>query len=391
MKNLFYDKKFRARIYQIGLAVFLFWLIYTIFTNTLESVQTRGISTGFDFLKQPSGFAIVQNLVDYTPKSTYGRAFLVGLLNTILVAVLGVVFASILGFIIGISRLSKNFLISSLASIYVEIFRNIPLLLQIFFWYHAVLKPLPGPRELHKAGDIISVSLNNRGLFLPKLELLAGSGFVLWAIVIAVVTIVILKIYSNKKKEKTGLDFPFFLVSLGIFFGVPLLAFIIATINNNAFPFTFSYATMTRFALKGGFPIIPEFISLLLALSIYTASFIAEIVRAGIQSVSYGQTEAAHSVGLNRKRTLKLVLIPQSLRVIIPPLISQYLNLTKNSSLAAAIAYPDIVSVFAGTVLNQTGQALEIIAITMGIYLLLSLLTSLFLNWYNQQILLKER
>ena len=390
MKNLFYDKKFRSKIYQISLALILIWLIYTIFQNTLTSVEKRGISTGFSFLKEPSGFAIVQSLVDYTPSSSYGRAFIVGLINTILVAVLGVFFATVLGFIIGIARLSKNFFISALASFYVEIFRNIPLLLQIFFWYHAVLKPLPGPRTLYKSGDSVAFSLNNRGFFLPKLELLTGSGFVLWSIIIAIISVFFLKKYATRYKEKTGKYLPILKYSLFLIFGLPILVTIIITLIHS-FPFDFSYAKMTRFSLNGGFSIIPEFISLLLALSIYTASYIAEIVRAGIQSVNYGQTEAAFSIGLNRKKMLKLILIPQSLRVIIPPLISQYLNLTKNSSLAAAIAYPDIVSVFAGTVLNQTGQALEIIAITMGIYLLLSLLTSLFLNWYNQQILIKER
>ena len=390
MKNFLYDKKFRAKLYQVILIVFLIWLIYSIFQNTLDSINERGITTGFSFLNQPSGFAIVQSLIEYTPQSTYATAFFVGLINTILIAVLGVAIATILGFIIGIARLSKNILISSLASIYVEIFRNIPLLLQIFFWYHAILKPLPIPRAIHNKGDIVIFSANSRGIYLPKLELLSGSGFVFFSILLALIVIFGFNIYVKRKKQKTGKDTPLLLYSLLILVFFPLITTVFISINNT-FPFSLSYAEMSRFNLKGGFVVIPEFMSLLIALSTYTASFIAEIVRAGIQAVSYGQTEAAFSIGLNRKKTLRLILIPQALRVIIPPLISQYLNLTKNSSLAAAIAYPDIVSVFAGTVLNQTGQALEIIGITMAIYLFLSLVTSLFLNWYNKQILIKER
>lgn len=390
MKNLFYDKKFRAKAYQIILVLLLGYLIYIIFQNTLDSVQKRGITTGFSFLNQPAGFGIVQSLVEYTPANSYGRAFLVGLLNTILVAVLGILFTTILGFTIGIARLSKNFLVASLASAYVEIFRNIPLLLQIFFWYHAVLKALPGPRELHKSGETVLFSINNRGIYLPKLELLAGSQLVFLNIFLAIIIVIFVRYYAKKYKENTGKSFPSLLIASVVLLGLPLLT-IISVSFAKGFPFTLSYPQMSRFALQGGFPIIPEFISLLLAISIYTASFVAEIVRSGIQAVNYGQTEAAYSLGLSKAKIIKFILIPQAMRVIIPPLINQYLNVTKNSSLAAAIAYPDIVSVFAGTVLNQTGQALEILAITMGIYLLLSLLTSLFLNWYNQQILLKER
>ncbi len=388
--KFFYERKFRERAYQVILIVFLAAFFWLIFQNTFELIETLGIATGFDFLKQPAGFEIIQTLIDYTPESTYGRVFIVGLLNTIVISVIGIILATFLGCLIGIARLSQNFLVSSLAASYVSIFRNVPLLLQIFFWYHAVLKPLPGPRELHQKGDIVSFSINNRGFYFPKIELEFGSSIVLWGVLFAMIVIFFLCKYTQKLKETTGKEFPLFSSSLVMFFGLPLFLMVIITILFG-FPFSLSYAEMERFELEGGFSVIPEFISLLLALTIYTASFIAEIVRSGIQAVDYGQTEAANSMALKKVKILRLVILPQALRIIIPPLISQYLNLTKNSSLAAAIAYPEIVSVFAGIALNQTGQALEIIAMTMAIYLLLSLSTSMFLNWYNRRIMLKEK
>ena len=387
----FYDAKFRGYAYQIIAAIALFVLLLTIFQNTLHSIQSRGITTGFGFLKDPANFSIIQTLIPYNISNSYGRVFFVGLLNTILIAVIGVILATFLGFIVGIMRLSKNFLIAKIAAIYVELFRNIPLLLQIFFWYHAVLKPLPNPQSLYQKGELVAFGINNRGLYFPSLVPETGFNFFFWSIVIALVIIVGLKIYTKRLKENTGREFPLFTTSIAVFFGLPILVLAISFLAVGMLPFSFSYSQMQTYELSGGFKIIPEFISLLLALVIYTASFIAENVRSGLQAVDYGQTESAYALGCSRAQTTRLILIPQALKVIIPPLINQYLNLTKNSSLAAAVAYPEIVSVFAGTALNQTGQALEILGITMGIYLLLSILTSLFLNWYNQKILIKER
>ena len=391
LQKKIYDKKFRAILYQVTLAVLLVLLFWFIFQNTLSAVRSRGISTGFSFFSQPAGFSIAQSLIEYNPALSYGRAFLVGLLNTILVAAIGILLATILGFVIGIARLSKNFLIAKLAASYVEIFRNIPVLLQIFFWYHAVLKPLPGPRTLYQKGDIIAFSINNRGIYLPKLVPEAGASYFFISVLVALIVMFAIRSYARKLKEKTGKEIAVFKLSLLSLFGLPLCVFVLLSLFYGNIPFSTSVAEMGKYELTGGFIIIPEFISLLCALVIYTASFIAEIVRSGIQAINYGQTEASYSVGLSKGKTIKLILVPQALKIIIPPLISQHLNLIKNSSLAAAIAYPDIVSVFAGTVLNQTGQALEIIGITMGIYLLLSILTSLFLNWYNAQKILRER
>ena len=391
LQKKIYDKKFRAILYQVTLAVLLVCLFWFIFQNTLTAIRSRGISTGFSFFSQPAGFSIAQSLIEYNPALSYGRAFLVGLLNTILVAAIGILLATILGFVIGIARLSKNFLIAKLAASYVEIFRNIPVLLQIFFWYHAVLKPLPGPRTLYQKGDIIGFSINNRGIYLPQLVPDAGAGYFIISILVALIVVFVIRRYAEKLKASTGKEIAVFRLSLLALFGIPLCVFILVGVFYGNLPFSTSSAEMGKYELEGGLVIIPEFISLLFALVIYTASFIAEIVRSGIQAINYGQTEAAYSVGLNKRKTIKLILVPQALKIIIPPLISQHLNLIKNSSLAAAIAYPDIVSVFAGTVLNQTGQALEIIGITMAVYLLLSLSTSIFLNWYNAQKLLKER
>ncbi len=391
LQKRIYDKKFRAILYQITLALLLVLLFWFIFQNTLSAVRSRGISTGFSFLSQPAGFSIAQSLIEYHPALSYGRAFVVGALNTILVAAIGILLATFLGFFIGIAKLSKNFLIAKLASAYVELFRNVPLLLQIFFWYHAVLKPLPGPRSLYQQGDIIAFSINNRGVYLPKIIPEAGAGYFLISILVAIIAVFMIKKYGSKLKETTGKEIAVFRLSVLTLFGVPLLVLALTSLFQGEIPLSTSHAEMGKYELEGGLVIIPEFISLLLALSIYTASFIAEIVRSGIQAINQGQTEAADSIGLSKGKTIKLILVPQALKIIIPPLISQHLNLIKNSSLAAAIAYPDIVSVFAGTVLNQTGQALEIIGITMAIYLLLSILTSVFLNWYNAKKLLQER
>jgi general L-amino acid transport system permease protein len=301
----------------------------------------------------------------------------------LLVAFIGIILATILGFIIGIARLSPNWVISRIAYVYIEIVRNIPLLLQIFFWYFAVLRAVPNPRNsIELPGDIF---VNNRGVFAPRPIFESGSGLAGIALLVAIAAIFFIKQWAHKRQEATGEQFPVFWTAVGLIIGLPLLGLIVT-----GFPIGVDYPALKGFNFVGGIKVTPEFMSLLLALSIYTASFIAEIVRAGILAVSHGQTEASHALGLRQGPTLRLVIIPQAMRVIIPPLTSQYLNLTKNSSLAVAIAYPDLVSV-GGTILNQTGQAIEIIGIWMVVYLSLSLLTSAFMNWYNQRMALVER
>jgi general L-amino acid transport system permease protein len=319
------------------------------------------------------------HLIDYSEESSYGRAFLVGLLNTLLVSALGIFFATILGFVVGLSRLSSNWLVARLAGVYVEIVRNIPLLLQIFFWYFAMIVPLPLPRHSMAMGG--TIFLNNRGLHFPVPIFEAGFSMVLLALFIAMVTVILVKRWARRRREATGQHFPTFYLSMGTMIILPLIAVILTD-----FPVSWEIPELRGFNFVGGFVVIPELMALLIALSVYTASFIAEIVRAGVQSVGRGQVEAAYSLGLKPGQTLRFVIIPQALRVIIPPLTSQYLNLTKNSSLAVAIAYPELVSVFMGTVLNQTGQAIEVIAMTMAVYLTISLAISFFMNWYNRSI-----
>ncbi|MDP6788887.1 MAG: amino acid ABC transporter permease, partial [Rhodospirillales bacterium] len=327
--------------------------------------ETRGIASGFEFLGRTAGFSIGESLIPYSEEHSYGRAFLVGLLNTILVAVVGVVLATILGFIVGIARLSSNWLLSKLAGVYIEIMRNIPVLLQIFFWYFAVLRTVPSPRQSLSFFD--SFFLNKRGLYTPAPIFESGFWLIPTAFLVAIVAIFFLARWARRRQDLTGRQFPVFSTSMGLFFGLPFLAAVFT-----GFPLSWEYAELKGFNFQGGMVLTPEFMALLVALSMYTASYIAEIVRAGIMAVSHGQTEAARALGLRPGPTLRLIIVPQALRVIIPPLTSQYLNLTKNSSLAAAIAYPDLVLVFAGTTLMQTGQAVEIIAITMAVYLFLS-------------------
>ena len=381
--SIFYDPKRRGIFFQLLLIAFLIYFGYEIVTNTMANLARQNIASGFGFLHTTAGFGIIQTLIAYSEESSYGQALLVGFLNTLLVAFIGVILATILGFIIGIARLSPNWVISRLAYAYIEICRNIPLLLQIFFWYFAVLRAVPNPRNsVRLPGDIF---LNNRGFFTPRPVFGEGAGLVGIALLIAIVAIFFVRHWAAKRQEATGEQFPVFWTGLGLIVGLPLLALIVT-----GFPITLDFPELKGFNFVGGTKVTPEFMSLLLALSIYTAAFIAEIVRAGIQAVSHGQTEAAHALGLRQGPTLRLVIIPQAMRVIIPPLTSQYLNLTKNSSLAVAIAYPDLVSI-GGTILNQTGQAIEIIGIWMVVYLSLSLLTSAFMNWYNQRMALVER
>ena len=374
----------RALVFQVVLVVVIVAFGYYLMNNTLSNMEQRGIKTGFDFLTNEAGFGILQSLIPYDETYSYGRTFTVGLLNTLLVAGLGIVFATLLGFIMGVARLSSNWLVARLATVYIEIFRNIPLLLQIMFWYFAVLQPLPRPRQSLELGEV--VFLNNRGMYLPKPVPEDGFGIVLIAFLAAIAAVFVIARWARRRQEATGQQFPVFWVGLGLLVGLPMAVFLLG-----GSPMHLEYPELKGFNFRGGLEIIPELAALVLALSIYTGTFIAEAVRSGIQSVSHGQTEAASALGLRPNLTLKLVTIPQAMRVIIPQLTSQYLNLTKNSSLATAIGYPDLVNVFAGTTLNQTGQAVEVIAMTMAVYLTISLTISLFMNWYNKRVQLVER
>lgn len=382
--NPLYNPTFRSIAFQAIAIALLVFFVYTIVNNALNNLAARGIATGFGFLDQTAGFGIGFSTIDYVETDTYATTFFVGLLNTALVSVLGIIFATILGFVMGIARLSSNWLVSRFAAVYIETFRNIPLLLQIFFWYFAVLQALPNPRDSISLGE--AIFLNVRGLNLPAPIWEPGSGFVIAAFVIGIALTIGIGIWARNKQRLTGQQTPMLPIGLALIVGLPVIVFFLM-----GSPISAEYPVLKGFNFRGGVTIIPELAALLVALSVYTATFIAEIVRSGINAVSYGQTEAAMSLGLPRTRTLKLVVIPQALRIIIPPLTSQYLNLTKNSSLAMAIGYPDLVSVFAGTTLNQTGQAIEIIAMTMGVYLTLSLLTSVLMNLYNKKVALVER
>jgi general L-amino acid transport system permease protein len=382
---LTHDRRFRSIAYQVVLSAIVLFLVYEAAKNAIANLARANIATGFGFWDVTAGFDISQTLIEYSAQSsTYGRAFVVGLLNTLLVAAIGIVFATILGILIGIARLSRNWLVARLAGVYVELIRNIPLLLQLYFWYNAVLKALPEARDSVVVRG--SFFLNNRGLFMPKPIFDVGSGFVFESIAVALVAIIALHAYAARKQRRTGKRPRVLALSLALLVGLPLGVYFLA-----GAPIEIEYPQAGRFNIGGGLEILPEFAALTFGLVVYTAAFIAEAVRAGIGAVAKGQTEAAYALGLRPGPALRLVVIPQAMRVIVPPLTNQYLNLTKNSSLAVAIGYPDLVQIFAGTVLNITGQAVEVIAITMAVYLAISLFTSLVLNWYNARIALVER
>ena len=378
------DPKYRALFFQILLIAALGYFFYTIVQNTLDNMNARGVSTGFGFMSEPAGFDILQTLIPFDSTYSFGRSFLAGVLNTLLVTILGIIFATLLGFIVGIARLSNNWLVSKIATVYIETFRNIPLLIQIIFWYTLIVGSLPAVRDSLSLFD--SFFLNQRGINIPSPIYESGIIYTLIAFIVGIIASFILRKWAHKRQETTGQQFPVFLSILGLIILFPVIVYFIT-----GSPITWDVPKLGRFNLQGGATVIPELVGLLLALVIYTAAFIAEIVRSGIKAVSHGQSEAALSVGLTPGQNLRLVVIPQALRVIIPPLTSQYLNLFKNSSLAAAIGYPDLVAVFMGTTLNQTGQAVEIVAVTMGVYLLVSLLISMFMNWYNAKMSLVER
>ncbi|MCE6962264.1 amino acid ABC transporter permease [Enterobacter sp. MW07] len=374
----------RAWLFQILAILAVLAVAIYLIHNTVTNLSNRGITSGFAFLDRGAGFGIVQHLIDYDEGDTYGRVFLVGLLNTLLVSALCIVFASILGFFLGLARLSDNWLLRKISTIYIETFRNIPPLLQIFFWYFAVLRNLPGPRQAVNAFEL--AFLSNRGLYIPSPQMAEGLlPFIAALVIVAAISIGLFR-YNRAYQIKTGQLRRTWPVTLGLLIVLPLLAhWIFGPALHWDVP------ALRGFNFRGGMVLIPELAALTLALSIYTSAFIAEIIRAGIQAVPYGQHEAARSLGIPNPVTLRQVIIPQAMRVIIPPLTSQYLNIVKNSSLAAAIGYPDMVSLFAGTVLNQTGQAIETIAITMSVYLIISLTISLLMNLYNRRIALVER
>jgi general L-amino acid transport system permease protein len=377
------DPKVRSILFQIILLLVLAFMAYEIVVNTMSNLKSRNIASGFGFLSKTSGFDIIQSLIPYSSASTYGRAILVGFYNTLLVSGLSIVAATIIGFIMGVARLSKNWLIARIGTFYVEIFRNIPLLLWIFIFYSAVLQPLPGPREALNFFDMFFLS--NRGFMMPKPIFGAGSMLGFAGLALGVILAIVIARWSKARQMATGQTFPVLWTSLALILGLPLLGFAVA-----GFPLHWEFPELKGFNFAGGIDVIPELIAMFLALSIYTGTYVAEAVRAGIMAVSHGQTEASYALGLRPGKALRLVVIPQAMRVIIPPLASTYLSLTKNSSLAVAIGYPDLVAT-GGIVLNQSGQAIEIVGIFMFVYLTLSLITAGLMNWFNARMKLVER
>lgn len=365
--------------FQILFVAALIWLAFEIVENARANLAAQRITSGFGFLENNAGFDVSQSLIPYSGSDSYVRVFFVGLLNTLVVAVVGIFFATILGFLVALGRLSPNWLLSRIAGGYVELVRNLPLLFQLLFWYKAVLAALPNPRQSYSMFDWVFVS--NRGLVIPKAIASPGFDPFLIALVVAVIAAIFLRHHARRQLLDKGRKLIVWPYVLGVLIGLPLLAMLIF-----GKPFTLEFPTLRGFNFAGGSRLIPEFVALVLALSTYTAAFIAEIVRAGIVSVHKGQMEAGSSLGLSRGQTLRMIVVPQAMRVILPPLTNQYLNLTKNSSLAVAIGYPDLVSVFAGTTLSQTGQAIEIISITMGVYLLISLVTSAIMSFYGWRL-----
>ena len=364
---------------QILFVAALVWIGYEIVANARANLQAQRITSGFGFLNNTAGFDVSQSLIPYSGSDTYTRVFLVGLLNTLLVSIIGIFFATVIGFLVALGRLSPNWVLSRISGGYVELIRNLPVLFQILFWYLAVLSALPNPRQ--SISLFGSFFLSNRGLVVPKPIAHGGLEPFALAILVAIVASLLLQRYARRQLFESGRLVKIWPYVVGLLIGLPL-----ATALLFGAPVTFEMPELKGFNFSGGSRIIPEFVALTVALSTYTAAFIAEIVRAGIQSVHKGQMEAGSSLGLQRGSVLRLIVVPQAMRVILPPLTNQYLNLTKNSSLAVAIGYPDLFSVFAGTTLSQTGQAIEIIAITMGVYLSISLITSAVMSFYGWRI-----
>ena len=377
------DPRIRSIFFQAILVAVLLFLLWEIVQNTAANLQKLNKDLGFAFLSKTAGFDIIQQLVPYSSSSNYGMALYVGFLNTVLISILGIGGATVIGFIMGIMRLSKNWLAARIATVYIDFFRNVPLLLQIFIWYKFVIQFLPDQKVALNPLGLFFIS--NRGLMMPRPEFgdlawLSGLGFLA-----AIILSYLVRRWARIRQAATGQPFPVFLTSLALLVLLPLSGLALA-----GFPVIWDIPQKTVFNFRGGYTVIPELIAMFLALSIYTGTFIAEAVRAGVQSVSHGQTEASHALGLRNASTLRLVVVPQAMRVVIPPLASTYLSLTKNSSLAVAIGYPDLMAT-GGTVLNQTGKAIEIVSLWMVVYLSLSLLTSLFMNWFNARMKLVER
>ena len=382
------NNKIKKLIPQV-LTILFVVLIFGFFTlNAQVNMDNRGIDFGFGFLKQEASFDMQFTLLDYDGQDSYMWAYVVALLNTLLVSFLGIIFCTILGVIIGVSRLSQNFLIRNSAAWYVEFFRNIPLLLQIFFWYYAALRALPLPETAEPWFGVTYMTI--KGYYIPSM-IWENLNVFLSSLIAAIVSIIFVRIYARRLQEREGKQIPIFYISICLLIILPLLSFLIGGVKLEFELPVLKQLAKTSFIYEGGISLPPELIALVVALSLYTSTFVAECVRAGIQGISKGQKEAAASVGLNPNQILKLVIMPQALRIIIPPTTNQYLNLTKNSSLAAAIAYPDLVLVFAGTALMQTGKAIEIVGITMLTYLTISLLIAALMNWYNKRIEIKEK
>ncbi|MCG6929930.1 MAG: amino acid ABC transporter permease [Desulfofustis sp.] len=377
------DQKTRAILYQIITAIAVAWLGYYLISNVQQNMERQSIASGFGFLQKEAAFEIGESLIEYSAADTYGRALLVGVFNTLKVAFVGMILTTILGTIIGVFTLSSNWLISKLGRMYVEVFQNIPVLLQLFFFYALFYETFPAPRQA--LNPITGVYITNRGIDFPVPAPHPAWSAMLWAFAAALVITWLVNRWSVKRQERSGQQFPMFWTGLAILVGLPAIVWALF-----GAPLAMDVPELKGFNFQGGRNISPEFSALLIGLVLYTASFIAQIVRAGIQSISHGQTEAAMSIGLKPGQVLKLIIFPQALRVIVPPLTSQLLNLTKNSSLAVAIGYPDFVQV-AGTTINQTGQAVEGVALMMLVYLTFSLLTSAFMNWYNKKIKIVER
>ena len=381
-----YDERVRAVFYQVLTFGVVAWCAWYLFTNTAQNLEARGMSSGFGFLFLSAGFDTDFKLIDYTVGDAYGRLYILGILNTLFVSLMAIVFTTMLGFFMGIMRLSSNWLISKLAAAYVEVLRNTPLLMQIIFWYLGVFALLPRPKQSLDFGGAGVAFLNNRGFYMPSPEF----GELFWlscvALIAAIGAVVVLRRWARRRQALTGEQFPVFWAGFGIVTALPLVAFF-ATGS----PLTWNLPALVGFNFVGGTAVPPAFLALLVALSIYHSAYLAESVRAGILSVSRGQTEAAYSLGLRPNRTLQLVIIPQAMRAIIPPLISLWMNVVKNSSLAVAIGYPDIVALFMQTSLNQSGYAIEIVALTMLFYMTTSLTISAALNVYNKRVQIKER
>ncbi len=382
------NHRFKSIIPQLLTLLFVVAVIGFFTINAQLNMDERGIDFGYGFLSQESSFDVQFSLIEYDGSHSYAKAYLVGLLNTILVSVLGIIFCTIIGVIVGIARLSPNYLIRNTAAWYVEFFRNVPLLLQIFFWYYAALRALPLPENTEPLFGVTYLTV--KGYYIPRF-IWENFDILIYSILAAVISIVFIRNYARKLQEEKGQQLPVLLISIGLLLIFPAITFVTGMVQLEVALPVLKQLSKTSFIYAEGLSVPPELLALVLALSLYTATFVAECVRAGVQGVSKGQKEAAASVGLTPNQILKLVIMPQALRIIIPPTTNQYLNLTKNSSLAAAIAYPDLVLVFAGTALMQTGRAIEIVSITMLTYLTLSLAISLLMNWYNKKIAIKEK